>query len=262
MKVKSEKLISNLFLFLFILVSINGSAQKKYPFKDGEKINYDVRYSIGFFWFTAGFVTFSVDSINYQGEPAYHFVSVGSSYPGYDWIFKVRDRYESIANYSDLASIYFTRKTFEGGYEVNNTYIFDNRNKKINYRIDNSKIEEKKGVLPNDKNIRDVLTCAYYLRSMDFSKLNPGVKIPLNTILDGEFYPLYVRYLGKIKIKNIDGKEYKCLKFRAKVIGGSIFKEGENLEVWVTDDAKHIPIKIQAEILVGQVKVYMTKYQP
>lgn len=235
--------------------------QKPFPFCAGEKISYDVRYSIGFFWFTAGFVVFNVDSIEYEGQPVYHFVSIGSSYSAYDWIFKVRDRYESIASTDNLQSIYFTRKTFEGGYEVDNTYIFDSLNQKIHYRINNSNIDEKKGFINWDYQIRDVLTSAYYLRSLKIDKLTPGMKIPLNTILDGKYFSLYVKYLGKIKIKNIDGKIYDCLKFSAKVIGGSIFKEGENLQVWVTNDERKIPIKIQAEILVGQVKVYMTNYE-
>ena len=256
------KLINSIILF-FVIISLNAQEiQKPLPFHNGEKINYDVRYSIGFFWFTAGFVSFNVDSIEYQGQPAYHFVSVGSSYPGYDWIFKVRDRYESIVNANNLRSIYYTRKTFEGGYEVDNTYLFDYQKNKINYRINSSDIDEKKGSIDWNNQIRDVLASAYYLRSLKLDKLTPGTKIPLNTIINGEYFPLYVKYLGKIKIKNLDGKSYNCLKFSAKVIGGSIFKEGENLEVWVTNDKRRIPIKIQAEILVGQVKVYMTGYQP
>ena len=256
------KLISSIILF-FAIISLNAQEiQKPLPFRSGEKISYDVRYSIGFFWFTAGFVSFNVDSAEYKNQSVYHFVSVGSTYPGYDWIFKVRDRYESIVDINNLRSIYYTRKTFEGGYEVDNTYLFDYTKKKINYRINNSNINEKKGSVDWNNQIRDVLASAYYLRSLKLDKLTPGTKIPLNTILDGEYFPLYVRYLGKIKIENLDGKIYDCLKFSAKVIGGSIFKEGENLEVWVTNDKRKIPIKIQAEILVGQVKVYMTDYQP
>jgi len=255
------KLISSIILF-FVVILLNAQEIKKtLPFRRGEKIDYDVRYSIGFFWFTAGFVSFNVDSLEYKNQPAYHFVSVGSSYPGYDWIFKVRDRYESIVTCNNLKSLYFTRKTFEGGYEVDNTYVFDYVKKQINYRIKNSNIKEKTGTMKWEHQIRDVLASAYYLRTLEVKDLVLGTKIPLNTILDGEYFPLYVRYLGKIKIENLDGKIYDCLKFSAKVVGGSIFKEGENLEVWVTNDKLKIPIKIQAEILVGQVKVYMTSYQ-
>lgn len=255
------KLILNILLIFLVIQSYGQEKTKTFSFPNGEKITYDVRYSIGFFWFTAGFVTFNVDSIEYLNQPAYHFVSIGSSYPGYDWIFKVRDRYESITTADDIKSIYYTRKTFEGGYQVDNTYTFDYDKKVINYRINNSTIDEKKGTTTWNNQIRDVLASAYYLRSINFTGLTPNTKIPLNTILDGEYFPLYVRYLGKIKIENIDGQIYDCFKFTAKVVGGTIFKEGENLEVWVTNDSRKIPIKIQAEILVGQIKVYMTNYQ-
>ncbi len=41
---------------------------------------------------------------------------------------------------------------------------------------------------------------------------------------------------------------------------GTIFEGGEGMTVWVTDDANHIPVRIESPIVVGKVKVDMMGY--
>jgi hypothetical protein len=38
------------------------------------------------------------------------------------------------------------------------------------------------------------------------------------------------------------------------MIEGTIFKSGEALYIWITDDKNHLPILVEAKILVGSVK--------
>jgi len=85
--------------------------------------------------------------------------------------------------------------------------------------------------------------------------------VPVRVIIDRKDYNLYVRYLGRETIKNRDGEKYRCLKFSALLVSGTIFKGGEDLEVWVSDDDNRIPIMVKAKILVGSVKAYLTKWQ-
>jgi murein L,D-transpeptidase YafK len=42
---------------------------------------------------------------------------------------------------------------------------------------------------------------------------------------------------------------------------GRVFKKEEDLSVWVTDDGNHLPILVQAKILVGSIKMEMVSYQ-
>jgi len=36
---------------------------------------------------------------------------------------------------------------------------------------------------------------------------------------------------------------------------GRIFKHNDDLQVWISDDKNHIPIRAQANILVGSIKL-------
>ncbi len=78
-------------------------------------------------------------------------------------------------------------------------------------------------------------------------------------IVDNELFELHGRYLGKETIKSTDKTKISCLKFSMLLVQGTMFKGGENLTVWVTDDANHVPILVEAKVLVGSVKAIFTQ---
>ncbi len=81
-----------------------------------------------------------------------------------------------------------------------------------------------------------------------------GTKIPIRMIVDGKVYDLYIRYLGKEIIETREDRKFRCLKFTPLVVPGTIFKSGEDMTVWVTDDLNRIPIIVEAKVLVGSIK--------
>jgi hypothetical protein len=81
--------------------------------------------------------------------------------------------------------------------------------------------------------------------------------IPIVSIIDNEVFHLHLRYLGHETIEHKNGKKYNCVKFSALLVEGTIFKGGEDLEVWVTNDANKVPVLVEAKILIGSVKAYL-----
>jgi hypothetical protein len=45
------------------------------------------------------------------------------------------------------------------------------------------------------------------------------------------------------------------------LVEGTIFKGGEDLMVWVTNDENKVPVMVEAKILIGSVKAYLTGYE-
>jgi hypothetical protein len=68
-----------------------------------------------------------------------------------------------------------------------------------------------------------------------------------------------MKFIGKEEIKIGVGK-FRCLKFAPVVQKGRIFKKEEDLSVWITDDANHLPVLAKAKILVGSIKMEMKSY--
>ena len=198
----------------------------------------------------AGNATFTTDLETLNNKPVYHVVGSGTSNSNYDWIFKVRDKYETYFDTATLQPYKFIRDVNEGGYKIYENITF---NQKTNTAI------TSKGVYKVPNCVQDVLSSIYYARNINFDKFKPEDKIPFNMFLDNEVYSLYIKYIGKEKIKTKFGK-FNAIKFKPLLIKGTIFEGGEGMTVWVSDDANHIPLRIESPIVVGSVKVDMMGY--
>ena len=248
-------------ILIFILFASNSFSQcfdtTKY-YLPGEKLTYEVAYNWGFLWVDAGEVYFNVDTIQHNNELCYFFDSYGESYKFYDWIYKVRDRYQAVVTKKSFEPVWFTRNTSEGGSTVNNRYDYWPTENIINTSIQHDDNKTRLGFLNYEPCAFDVLSAIYYARSLDIGSYQVGEKIPMKFIIDGVYYELYLRYLGTEEKKNRDGAVFDCLKFSAMLVEGTIFKGGEDLTVWVTNDENKVPIMVEAKILIGSVKAYLT----
>jgi hypothetical protein len=104
----------------------------------------------------------------------------------------------------------------------------------------------------------DPITMIYYARSINFAQHKPDDIIPISLYLDGKMYYRSIRYLGKDEIETKFGK-VKCIKFKPSLIPGTLFKEGDEMTVWVTDDYNKIPIMVETPILVGMIRATLKK---
>ena len=144
---------------------------------------------------------------------------------------------------------------------MNNRYDYYPEEGIVNFKIQHDEKDARYDALPYKSCTFDVLSAIYYARSLDIENHAMGEKIPIRFIIDGEYYDLYIRFLGIENKKNRDGVLYECLKFSALLVEGTIFKEGEDLFVWVTNDENKVPIMVEAKILIGSIKAYLTGYE-
>ncbi|MCD4833113.1 MAG: DUF3108 domain-containing protein [Bacteroidales bacterium] len=256
---KKITIISLILSLAIINIVKSQSLVEQYPvFNPGEKITYSAVYNWGFIWINAGTVEFRVNETKYNGKECYHFNSLASSVPSYDWLFKVRDYFQSYARKNDLAPLFFDRNTYEGGYSVHNRFTFDYSNSLIYTQTENSEKPYTEDTLELQQNIYDVVSGVYYIRNLDFEKYEINDTIPIRMIIDNEIFDLYIRYLGKEILKTRDNRKFNTIKFSALLIEGTIFSGGEDMYVWVTDDLNRIPILVEAKILIGTVKAILT----
>lgn len=250
------KHIPFLLILSFCFCKYNGNAQIYYnkAFNIGEKIEYDIVYNWGFIWLSAGTVTFTLKHNYYKGQLIYHIEASGSSHKSYDWFYKVRDNFQSFADTLNFKPLWALRNTNDGGYKAYENYIFNEPANKIYSEIRTSEKPTRHDTLKMLAGVKDVLTASYYIRNVDFSKLKINDKIPIWIIIDGKIHPLYIRYLGKESITLHDNRKFNCLKLAALLIEGTVFKGGEDLIVWVSDDDNHIPVIAEAKIIIGSVK--------
>ena len=107
--------------------------------------------------------------------------------------------------------------------------------------------------------VQDMLSAYFYARTVDYSKAKKGDIFTIMTLIDDEIFHLKMKYIGKETIEIGAGK-FRCIRFAPVVQKGRVFKKEEDLSVWISDDANHLPILAKAKILVGSIKMELTEY--
>ncbi len=227
-------------------------------FHSGEEITYNAFYNWGFLWFNAGEVVFSVKNATYQEKPCYHIKSLGRTHSKYDNFFQVRDTFEVFLQPDSLATYYYRRATYEGPNNMQVNYYANFDSAKIyaqKTEPDQPLRSEAFDILPNSYN---VLSAIYAARNFDFTKVKVGETIPFKLWVDMEYADVYVRYKGVTEVKLKGGATYNCLVFSPLLVEGTLFRDGEGMSVYVTNDRNRIPVMIEAKILVGSVKAILS----
>jgi hypothetical protein len=224
---------------------------KNTAFVAGEKVSYTVYYAVAGIYVNAGNFTFVNTLETLNNKPVYHIAGEGNTNSSYDWIYKVRDKYETYIDTATMQTLKFIRNVNEGGYKKYQNVTF---NKTANTAVTTT------GVFKVPACVQDVVSAVYYSRNVDYSKLRPDDRVAFSMFLDDEVHNMYIRYLGKETIKTKYGK-FRTIKFKPLLLKGTIFEGGENMIVWVTDDANHIPVRIESPIVVGKVKIDMMSHQ-
>ncbi len=217
-------------------------------FKEGEVLSYRMHYGP----VNAGVAILEVkpDLIEVSGRKVYHIVGTGFTTGTTDWFFKVRDKYETYMDKDALLPWMFVRNVNEGGYKFSQNYTFNHYTKKVDVG-GGEKFDVPAGV-------QDMVSAFYSARNLDLNNAKDGDIFTLNCFLDKEIWPLKIKFIGRETIETDLGK-VKALKFRPIVQKGRVFKKEEDLNVWISDDDNHIVLKAQADVLIGSIKMEVTK---
>jgi hypothetical protein len=245
--------MKHLYLILLgiFLFSFRTPMAQPEAFQAGEKIQFTVFYNVIGLYVNAGNATFTVNKTKLNTQDVYHVVGEGKTNPRYDWIFKVRDRYESYFHSQTMEPLKFIRDVHEGDYKKREEVIFDHKN---------NKAISKNGTYNIPDKVQDIISSLYFARNLDYNSFKVGDMIPFNMFLDDEVHNMYIRYMGKETVKTKYGK-FKAIKLRPLLLKGNVFDGGEKMTIWVSDDNNHLPLRIESPLTVGKIKVDLMGHQ-
>lgn len=228
--------------------------KKESTFQPGEWLKFRMHYGL----LNASYATLHVKSNTIEGVPVYHVVGKGETTGFASIFFKVDDTYESYFGMEDMKPYKFVRKINEGGYTKDYEINFDH---KKDTAVLNDKKNKKTYNFNLQDSIQDLLSAFYYLRNnYDPKDLVEGEAVKLKMLFDDDgIFDFKLKYMGTEVLKTKFGK-VECYKFRPLVQSGRIFKEQESLALWVSTDDNRIPIRIQADLAVGAIKVDLEAY--
>jgi hypothetical protein len=226
-------------------------------FASGEKLVFKAYYNWQFVWIPAGEAVFTIKENKFD----YEIKVTGKTYTSYEDFFKVNDYFYSRIDKKTMYPKNFVRIIEEGNYRKFDSIVFDQVNEKaFSINGKSRKVATRKEI--NYKScMHDLLSVLYFLRNVDVDGFKKGDFIPTQVLLDSGTYPIKVRYQGKEPKKSI--KElgtFKTIKVIPDLVVGEVFKEGNKMQVWVSDDANKVPLFIESPLKIGSAKVVLKSY--
>ena len=249
-----------LVVFLIFIVINQVKAQNKpcnvinTAFKEGEEVNYIVAYDWGLISIDAGAVIFKTVSEKFKNRSVFHLVGAAKTFSYWDWFFDMRDIYESWVDPNTILPLKFKRDIKDKTYFIKEDYNFDRENGLVYSASQRTRKPFINDTLKVKPCTFDVLSVIYYARNIDYSKYSIGDTIPVSVIMDNEVFNIYFRYKGKDKKSVADLGKFNCIRFGVFLVESNFFNEGEDMDIWVTDDKNRIPLIIESPILVGKIR--------
>lgn len=104
--------------------------------------------------------------------------------------------------------------------------------------------------------IQDVLTVLYFVRTQ---KLQPGQTFDVPMVDNGRVYRCSVKVMERKKIKTAVGR-VNTIRVEPAIFGDDrVIRTRGTLSIWVTEDARRLPVKAQVKIPVGTFDIKLKR---
>ena len=223
------------------------------PFKVGETLTFDVSWTT---FLSAGTATMSVleRRPGAAGRNAYYLVAEGKPSPLISKMYSLYYKAESMLDTRTLLPSLATIYSDEGGRKRYKTTTFKG-NGSVLYEVKTSTTATS--TITAKKDAQDPLGAIYILRSL---ALKPGMTatIPIPVIDSGKAYTMRVKVGGLESVKSGLGT-LQALKLSMTMIDAEGKPEGGGFSLWLSNDARRLPLKISAGLAVGTVHLTLAK---
>ena len=240
--IRIAKYFLTLLSVLFLFHSNIRAAEKDTTFNAGEIMEFQVKWS----FIPAGTFFLEVLPIEeIEGVEALHFVCTARTNKYVDLIYKVRDRMDSYAK-ADMSHAILYKRQHLGERKKEVTITFDWEAEEVQYSNFGEKMDPI-SILPGTF---DPLSVFYFFRLHDLDRVIE-IKVP---VTDGKKCVIGIARVVKKETIRVANQTYDTYLVEPEMeeIGG-VFKKSKNakLQIWVTADPRHIPVRIKSEVSVG-----------
>lgn len=215
------------------------------PFKAGEKLTYEVSFSKLIFGGAIGDLTLSVANAEPSAKNSKLALRAEAISKGFFpklFGIKVRDTFSSVVNPLDFGLHESTKSIEEGSNRREQKSIIDRNAGRVTYTERNL---ADTGVEPKIKEalapawIQDMLSATYFVRTQPL-KEGDAIPIPISDI--GEVYQIEVIVEKREEVK-VDAGKFKAIRLNAKVFDGRYIRRSGEMLLWLSDDARRIPVR-------------------
>lgn len=213
------------------------------PFAVGEALTYDVGWSNFLVAGTA--VTRVTEKRPSFGSIAYAVVAEGRPLPLiarlYPLFYKMDSLVDTVTTLSQWSALYME----EGGRKRLASTRFDRTARRAEYEIASQPGSKQSFAIP--ANAQDGLSMIYALRAR---ALRAGDRLTVPIVDDGAMYSAEFATSGPERLRVPFG-DVEAWNVKVRILDAQRQEVGRNIGIWISTDARRLPVKIEAELPVG-----------
>ncbi|MCS6968269.1 MAG: DUF3108 domain-containing protein [Cytophagales bacterium] len=227
-------------------------------FSAGEKLSYLVHYG----FINVGKATVSLDEHLYTiNNRACYKVDIHGKTTGlFAMTMKVNDLWRSYIDTGAIIPHKFFRHIQENDYKKVETVFFDHLKGTAQVRHTTGMEAEKVEYYKIPKNVQDIVSGYYYLRTLDFSGIKEKDTLTITGFFEDKVYDLQIIYLGKSYLQTKFGR------IKAAVISpimpeNQLFRGKHPIKMWISDDDNRVPLRVEVAMLIGAFELDLIEHQ-
>ncbi len=223
-----------------------GSQASSFPFSVGEQLEYDVT------WFGISAGTILMEVTEPKGAPYFLLRVLIQTSSGFSVFYRIHDLMEIFVDKKTLLPLRVVLHRDEGKkQEVEETVFYRDRGEVETLKGG----ERKKYSIPLEA--RDEISAIYWVRGASLASIG-SMRIPVFS--SKRTYDVKIQAVRKERIKTVGG-EIEALVVRPEAWYDVEKKEKGEVDFWLTEDARHVPVQIRAKVKIGSLFLRLKNYR-
>ncbi len=227
--------------FALIIFFLFGILKAETPFKIGESLKYSADFNLIRVGQAELYVT-GLEKIN--NLETYHVTFSANTTGLADQLFKIRDQIDIWMDKKDFFTHRLIKNINEGNYS---NYV----DVKFDYQKSIAKTNLKEVSI--DFKARDSFSMFYYLRTIPLKKN----EVMSFSSYEGKRIVHYNLQMTGTEIVRTNLGTFNCKVIRPYREGKNLFKNQGDMQIWISDDNKRLPIKIQIKMKYGSMTLLL-----
>jgi hypothetical protein len=232
---------------------------EKEPIWIGEKLSYNVSY----FGVSAGdFVLESLPHKSIAGREVYHIKGTAVTSKVFNLFYRLNDTVETFIDYQGLFSHRFHIILDESKQARDALELYDSEKAQTFYwnRWNHKErgYTETKEFDPIPRFSQDSLSVLYYLRTVP---LPAGAVLTVPVVSEGKSWEAVVTVIRRELMSTPMGRVMTVVLKPETRYQGVLKKSGDSF-LWLTDDERRVPVRLEAKVKIGTVVANLTAFEP
>jgi hypothetical protein len=234
------------------------------PFQNGEELNYTIRYKYGLVVMKAGTARYRLQTTTYNHKQALKSSLDFKTTSFFDKVLMIRDTLTAYAGMPDLTPLYHNRSVNEGNHHyTEEMWIREHGNSYTEISVKRMKAGEVRiDTLISVRNLGyDFLNIFLFIQNIDYSRWNTGDSRNITAFMGDRKANIIIRYAGQAILDKGDNLKYNTFRLTIDITDEAFAESKNAMEVWISNDGNHIPLKLKAKLKIGAAEAEISSYK-